>query len=488
MTSRQRYFFSIYFLLTLFSLVLSGCMTGTRYQPPDTTSQMEDHWRNPSETGIILDPRQKPAAEWWKQFNDDTLTGLVGRLSGSNLALAEARERITEAYARRGIIRSDNSLQANASAAYTRAGAGDEALSTQPPRGTSVDMFSTGVAASWELDLWGRTKRLVAAADADIDADYADYRSMIVSISAELSLAYIDLRTFQARLESVYKNIALQEKTLSLAETRLKSGIGTKLEVVQTERLLKTTRSQVRELKRASDAAENRINVLLGARPGETVIHEGLLPEVPKLIGIGIPVDLMTRRPDILGAVHRYRAAVERTGAAEADKYPRLSISGTLSLQSDTPGGVVDPDSFVYSLGPGLSFPLLNGGRIDNNIRQYASRAEQARLALSQKLLLALSEVETAASGVVRTQERVMDLRDAEVSAQKSVELSESLFHAGLGDLFQVLDSEKQLVSIQDSLLLARQQALSEVITLYRALGGGWETVSPEGDMVKKDY
>ena len=484
MAFKKRHCFGKYTLVIFFVFSLSGCMAGTAYKPPDISPQMEEHWESSTgETENILIPRQQPTVDWWRQFRDDTLTGLVEKLSKSSLALAEARERITEAYARRGIAGAGTRLQADVKAGYTYASAGDEALSFQgPPPGTSADLFSTGVAASWELDLWGRTKRLVAAADADIEAGYADYRSMIVSLSAELSLAYIDLRTFQARLDSVSRNIDLQEKTLGLAQTRLKSGIGTKLEVAQTERLLQSTRAQIPELKRAAKAAENRINVLLGARPGETAIPEGQLPDVPKLIGIGIPMDLMTRRPDIMGAVHRYRAAIERTGATEADKYPRLSLSGTLSLQSGTLDGMIDPDSLIYSLGPGLYFPLFTGGRIDSSIRQYASRAEQARLALSQKLLQALSEVETSASGVVRTQERVMDLEEAEASAQKSVELSESLFHSGLGDLFQVLDSEKQLVGIQDSLLLARQQALTEVVALYRALGGGWEDVPVKGN------
>ena len=483
MAFKQRHCLEIHILATLIIFILSGCMVGTDYKPPDISPQMEDHWKVSRETDSVLNSQQQPATDWWRQFEDDTLSRLVEKLSTSSLALAEARERITEAYARRGITGSGAKLQADMRAGYTYASAGDEALSFQgPPPGTSADLFSTGVAASWELDLWGRTKRLVAAADADIDAGYADYRSMMVSLSAELTMAYIDLRIYQARLNSVYKNIELQEKTLELVKTRLKSGIGTKLEVAQTERLLQSTRSQVPVLKRAADAAENRINVLLGSRPGETIIPDGTFPEVPKLIGIGIPMDLMTRRPDILGAVHRYRAAIERTGAAEADKYPRISLSGTLNLQSGTLDGMVDTDSLIYSLGPGLYFPLLTGGRIDGSIRQYASRAEQARLALSQKLLQALSEVETSASGVIRTQERVKDLREAEISAKKSVELSESLFHSGLGDLFQVLDSEKQLVIIQESLLIARQQALSEVVALYRALGGGWENIPFKGN------
>jgi NodT family efflux transporter outer membrane factor (OMF) lipoprotein len=322
----------------------------------------------------------------------------------------------------------------------------------------------------------------VEAAEADIEAGYADYRNILVSLSAELALAYIDLRTLQARLDRVHENIALQEKTLKLAETRHASGVGTALEVARTKRLLQSTLARVPELKRGAVTAENRINVLLGLRPGETQFQSGSIPAVPELIGIGIPVDLMTRRPDIAAAALRYRAAVARTGAAEADKYPRLSLSGTLSLQSDSLNGLIDPDSLIYSLGPDLHFPLFTGGRIESRIEQRASRAEQARLALSQKIIEALSEVETAATGVVRTQEQVREFRLAEASALKIVDLADSLFRSGLGDMFQVLDAEKQLVSIQESLLLARQRSLAEVVYLYRALGGGWEKEPVNGE------
>lgn len=472
-------FTDIGWMAAVWAFCLAGCMAAPDYPAPDLGTRMADHWSAGANAGTGLDRRQQPATEWWRQFNDDTLTALVERLSGSSLALAESRERIAEAFARRGVVGAGACPQAAATAAYTRAESGNAVISFQgPPAGMAADLVTTGAAANWELDLWGRTQRLGEAADADIEAGYADYRSILVSLCAEMSLAYIDLRTLEARLDSVFQNIALHEKSLELAHTRLSSGIGTSMEVAQIKRLLQTTRAQVPELRRAASAAGNRIDLLLGARPGETVVPAGELPEVPELIGIGIPLDLMTRRPDIQGALQRYQAAVARTRAAEADKYPRLSLSGTLSLQSDSVAGMLDPDALIYSLGPGIHFPLFTGGRIDSSIQQRASQAEQARLVLGQKLLQALSEVETAAAGVVRTQERVQDLQAAEKAARESVTLAEALFRSGLADFFQVLDSEKQQVALQDSLLLAQQQALAQVVTLYRALGGGWEKLS----------
>ena len=358
MAFKQRHFFGIYTLVTIFIFFLSGCMAGTDYKPPDISPQMGDRWKAFKENEDILNSQQKPRTDWWRQFKDDTLTGLVEKLSKSSLALAEARERITEAYAMRGIAGAGTKLQTDATAGYTYASAGDKALSFQgPPPGTSADLFSTGVAASWELDLWGRTKRLVAAADADIDAGYADYRSMMVSLSAELTLEYINLRTFQARQDSVSKNIDLQEKTLELARTRLKSGIGTKLEVAQTSRLLQSTRAQIPELKRAANAAENHINILLGARPGETVIPEGSMPDVPKLIGIGIPMDLMTRRPDVrLSPEATLHLWVPLATLAQTRTEETVVVAG--GRQLTVPGFRVGPH-FVWGMTERIIAPLV---------------------------------------------------------------------------------------------------------------------------------
>jgi len=193
---------------------------------------------------------------------------------------------------------------------------------------------------------------------------------------------------------------------------------------------------------------------------------------------MGLPADLLTRRPDINKAFHTYHAAVARIGAAEADKYPSLTISGTLTLSTDSIEGLLDSDSLISTLGPAMHFPILTGNRIEANIAVRKSQAEQARLGLEQQIIAALAEVENSAVGVVRTQERVRNLEQAEKFAIKSVQLADELYRAGLGNLYEVLDNQQQLVTIQESLLQAKQQALGEVVALYRALGGGWEQVN----------
>jgi multidrug efflux system outer membrane protein len=481
MRQEDKHRFAEFWLALILVCAVTGCMVGEKYQPPAVALDMEDNWQAVSfGTEGQFDTQEQPMVSWWRQFQDKTLNGLVEQLVSSNLALAGARQRVVEISARQGIVRADKQLQLAAALGYTHAEVGDEAVSFQGlPAGLSKDLFAAGVVTSWELDLWGRTTRLVEAAGADIGAGYADYQGMMVSLAAELTLAYFNERTLEARLDMVRHNIALQEKTMELAQSRLQAGNGTALAVERTRRLLQSTRARLPELERAQAAAGNRINVLLGLSSGTKIIQPGSLPAVPQLIGIGLPADLLVRRPDIRRAFHLYHAAVARTGAAEAEKYPRLSLAGTFTLSSDTIGGIIDPDSLIYTLGPGLSFPLLTGGRIESTIKVRKSQSEQARLALEQTIVEALAEVENSAVGVMRSQEQVTALDSAELAAEKSVEMADALFQAGLGDFFQVLDNEQQLVAVQESLLLARQQALSDVVRLYRALGGGWESETP---------
>lgn len=456
-------------------LAMSGCTLGPDYHSPDVTAVMQEGWQASGGKPFAL---EQPFTSWWQQFHDEQLTGLVHRLVSSSLALEEARQRVAEVNARYGVIGADKQLQLAAALGYTHAETGDETVSLQGlPPGQSINVYSAGITAGWEIDLWGKTTRLLEAAEEDIRVVYLDYQSMLVSLAAEMTLDYIHARTLEARLDTIHKNIDLQQETLKLAQSRYQAGNGTALSVVRTQRLLESTRSRLPELERSLLVAKNRIKVLLGLPPQREVWQAGPMPAVPDMIGLGLPADLLTRRPDIRQAFHHFHATVARIGAAQAQRYPTLSLSGTLTLSSDTARGVLDMDTLFYSLGPGISFPILTGHRIESTIAVRSAQAEQARLAIEQKIVAALAEVENAAEGVIRSQQQADRLADAETFAIKSVELSDSLYRSGLVDFSEVLDNEQQLVALQESLLLARQQALSEVVQLYRALGGGWEQI-----------
>lgn len=475
-----------YFPILLFSvtfLLLQGCTTGPDFQQPDLGKSVPESWQQAEENRSQFPVQVQVASRWWEQFADAGLTELIEKLHASNIPLAQAKERIVEMNARQGVVGSAKQLQLAAALGYTRAETGDEVVSIQGiPAGKSLDVYSAGLTAGWEPDLWGRTARLLEAGEQDIRISHEDYHGMLVSLSAELALAYFELRTLEARINKVWKNLELQEKTEALAQSRYEAGNGSALEVTRSGRLIATTRARLPELKRSLTVAKNRITLLLGLPPRDSIFFPGKLPVVPELISLGLPADLLTRRPDINRALFIYHGAMARIGAAEAEKYPSLTISGSLTLSTDSFGGLFDTEALMYSLGPGLRFPLLTGGRIEANIAVKTSQAEQARLGLEQQILQALTEVENSSIGVIRTQERVRDLEQAEEFAIKSVALADELYQAGLGNLYEVLDNQQQLVSIQEALLLAKQQALSEVVALYRGLGGGWEQTTIQSE------
>jgi len=468
---RPKYLFSSCLILLLFG---QGCTVAPDYSSPDLSPIMQDTWQT---RGNDRYKENQPESQWWNQFHDPQLTELINQLFTSNIVLKASSERIHEAMARQGVVEADKQLQLAAALGYTRAETGDETVSMQMiPPGRTVNVYSAGLTAGWELDLWGRIARLSEAAEADIRSSYSDRQAMMVSLAAEMTLAYVEMRTLEARTAIIAENIALQEKSLRLAQDLYQAGSTTGLAVARSERLLESTRSRLPELERSIVRTRNRIKVLLGKPSSAGVEQTGKMPEVPPLIGLGLPADLLTRRADIQQALYRYQAAVAREGAAKAEQYPTLTISGTLTLSSDTLGGVFDTDTLYYTLGPSLRVPILTGGRITSNIAVRTSQKEQARLGLEQKVVESLAEVESNAEGVIFSIKQTDRLKAAAIAARKSVTLSEALYRSGSVDFFQVLDTQQQLVTSQEALVLSQYQALADVIQLYRALGGGWES------------
>ncbi len=458
--------------LTFIMSLGAGCTVGPDYQEPDLSQVMQKEWQTDEKKQYSY---EQPSVSWWLQFNDQQLNDLIAKLFSSNLALKKAEQRIIQANARYGVVGADKQIQLAAALGYTHVESKNEAVSLQGlAPGSSIDVFSTGVTAGWELNIWGRTTRLLEAAEQDIQATYANYQAKQVSLSAALSLTYFEIRSLQARKETILKNIELQQKTRALAESRYQAGNGTALAVAQAGRLLESTKARIPELERALRVSQNRICTLLGLPPQQQIVKPGPMVTVPPMIGLGLPIDLLKRRPDIRESLHNFHKAVAEIGAAEATRYPSLSLSGSITLGSDTVGGMVDMDALTYSLGPELTFPLFTGHRIENLVAIRKSQAEEERLELEQKIVTALSEVEDSSEGVVRSIERTKNLEKAEKYALQSVEFSDSLYDAGLVDFFVVLDNQQKLVTLQEALLLAKLQTLSEVVSLYRALGGGW--------------
>lgn len=466
----------IVLLLFLITILSSGCSQKHEFQSPDMVTFAHEQWDTPENSSMNFDSTRPPDTLWWKQFHDDQLSHLITRLLSSNLTLKKAQERIVELSARQGVIGADARLKLEAALGYSHLQTGDKFISAQGvPPGKSLDLYSAGAVAGWELDLWGRTAKLLEAGEENIRAGYADYHSLMVSLSAELTRTYIEARTLQAILKKIREKTVLQQKLLALAKTRFQTGNSSRLDVIQREQLLAETRAGLSEPHQRLIAAQHRIGLLLASPSQEKILTEDSLPDLPAIIGIGLPIDLIKRRPDIRKALHNYQSAVAGTGAAEAEQFPTLTLLGTLTLSSDSLGGVLNSNAFFYSLGPQLRIPLLTGNRIKSTIAVRASRAEQARLDLEQQILKALSEVENGCAKVVYSRKKMDELLLTEKYARKNLQLAEELYHSGLGNNTLVLNRQLQLITHQESLIVARQQALFDVVFLYRALGGGWE-------------
>jgi len=468
-------------------LIAVGCtLVGPDYRMPDLAEKHGDGWLGEPKTGERTSlSMNAPVANWWEQFDDPELTRLVGEVVERNLDLVKARERIVEAGLRRRLAGADRLPYVNLDGKIVQAGTGEKAVNSEGPLpGENASLFSAGGFAGWELDLWGRVARRVEAADRSYEADLETYRYAAVSLTAELVLAYIDVRILEERLGMLESNIKLLTKSLELVDLRYQTGTSSELDVKQIRRQLNQTCALGPELRRARSVAANRIAILLGLLPAENHLAKGTLMDVPEMVGIGLPVDLLTRRADVRRLERQYAAAVATIGSAMADKYPRLSIAGSIYFQTDDLGTLFHPESIIYSLGPRLYFPLFDGGKLQTKVEIREAQAEQARLELEKTLLTAVGEVENSVIGVVHNQERVGQLRAAVDDAIGSVELADQLYQIGLGSLFQLIDAQREQIKTQDELILAKQFELGEIVRLYRALGGGWDMLGRE--IVKK--
>lgn len=466
----------------LWSLIAGCTMVGPNYQAPKLGEIHGRQWQERENTGSKTRlTANEPVTAWWRQFNDPILSELVEGVVAHNQDLAKARERLVEAALKRRLAGADRYPRVDLDGEVMRSGTGDKALNPQgPPPGEEMSLYSAGGFAGWELDLWGRIARNIEAATREYEAELEIYRYLAVSLTAEVALAYVDVRILEQRYEAYEENVQLLTSSLELVELRYTTGTSTELDVKQLKRQLHRTLALGPELLRAKAVARNRIAILLGRAPADHGLDAGPLLEVPPMVGLGVPADLITRRADVRSSERQYAAAVAAIGSAEALKYPRLTLVGSLYFQTDDLGDLLDPDAIIYSLGPRLSFPLFNGGRLQTGVDIRDSRAEQARLELEKTLLVALKEVEDGIAGVSYNQERVASLVAAKDDAGRAVELADQLYRTGLGSLFQLLDAQREFIDARDELLQARQFELAEIVRLYRALGGGWDVLAGE--------
>ncbi len=468
-------------LLVAMSLLAGGCKVGPDYCGPPIPC-LPESWRDRDDSTIRTD--YSDLCGWWMAFDDPVLNHLVDRGIAQNPDLRDAALRIFEARAQRCTVRSDLFPQVAQDAAYSfNKTATSGGVFGPAGLGATVDdttdQWSLGLSGTWEIDVFGRLRRLVEAANADIDVSDEDYRDTLVLLLSDVATNYVDARTFQQRIKISKENLAIQQRSLDLTQKRFDAEIIGELDVRQAEAEVESTQSDIPALQIGYQQAVNRLSVLLGCPPGEVdhlMSDPAPIPDPPSEVAIGIPAELLRRRPDIRRAERQLAAQTARVGGAVGELYPKFTILGSFSLDAQDFSKLWDYSAIGTSIGPRMQWNILNFGKFRCNVMVQQSRTEQRAVQYQSAVLRAAEEVDNALVGYVREKTRRKHLNKALEANRRAVEISQRRYEEGGDFSFQrVLDSQRSLLLTQDQAALSRSNVTISLIQLYRALGGGWD-------------
>ncbi len=464
-------------ILVIFAcfIVLVGCKVGPNYKepksssPPDWTSSMA---RGETNGSVEL-------AGWWKKFNDTNLDEYIAIAVRSNLTLLTAEAHVREARAQEGVVAGELWPSLGAGAGYSKSRYGQN---TFPPLPSTVpltyNLYNANFDAAWELDVFGGTRRAVEAANAQIAAAEYSERDVLVSVLAEVAREYINARAAQQHLIIAQENIKAEQDVLSLTTNRYANGLGNDVDVQQARAALANTVANLPVYQTAFQQSVYSLAVLLGQEPGalmDEMSAEKNIPLTPPFVPVGLPSELLQRRPDVQVAERKLAAATADIGVAKSDLFPKFSLTGIAGFQSQSAGTWIKAASRYYSVGPTIQWNLFQGGSIRANIRVQNARQEQALDQYQQTVLTALQDTESALTAYAKEQDRRDSLEQSVDASQQAYDLSTQLYKNGLIDFLRVLVSQTQLDVARDALVQSDQTVSLDLVQLYKALGGGWQ-------------
>jgi NodT family efflux transporter outer membrane factor (OMF) lipoprotein len=513
----------------LLGLGLSACTVGPNYRQPK--AKLEPAFGEVATTSTTQPshPTTRPVevTEWWSTFHDPQLDSLIQRAVKTNPNLIQAESRIREARAERIIAGAGELPTVNVGGGYQYArgssnvvfplsafGAGgkNQPGKQAPSRlggpsqvnapqlgavggtqgggvplsplgggglpGVTTDLYQAGFDASWEIDIFGGVRRSIEAANADYQAAIEDRRDVYISLLSEIAVNYVELRGLQRQIAIAQDNLKAQQQMLSLTSDRFRAGVTTQLDVARAQAEVSTTASGIPALDAQVHQTAHRIAVLLG-EPPMTLLQELMqikpVPNAPGEVPVGVPADLLRRRPDIRRAERQLAGATARVGVATAQLYPRFTILGTFGFDATKFARIADWPSRYYSIGPGVTWPIFDAGRIRANIRVQNEAVSQYLSDYEQTVLNAMSEVEDALVDYSREQQRRAALAEAVAADQQARDLAKQQYQQGVVDFLTVLEAERSLFGAQDALAQSDTRISSDLVALYKALGGGWE-------------
>jgi NodT family efflux transporter outer membrane factor (OMF) lipoprotein len=482
-------------------LIVTGCKVGPNYKEPDmqpptqfseigsATQPTTQSTTQATTQPISADQPPQDYQQWWTEFNDAKLNSLIERAMRTNPDIAAAVARILEARATRGIATSGlfPTVDANGSYTYSRFSnnlPGLAALSGLSGGSTSVgapslsySLWQAGFDATWEVDVFGGTRRLIEADTYNIQAAVQDLRDVQVSLLAEVAVNYIQLRGAQRELDIAQHNLQSQDQTLALTRSRAEGGLIPYLNVAQQEAQVASTAATIPTFETQIRQNIHHLGILLGQDPGALSAElsgDAPIPVGPTSVPPGIPSELLRRRPDVRRAERQLAAATAQIGVAPADLFPQFSVTGALGLQSGTLKQLFDYSSRFYNIAPGVTWDIFDAGKVSSNIKVQDARQAEALAAYRKVVLQSFQDVDDALVACNREQVRLQALRDAVAANQRAVDLSTELFEKGSTDFLSVLDAERDLFTAQDAMARSEQQVSANLVALYKALGGGW--------------
>ena len=360
----------------------------------------------------------------------------------------------------------------------SRQQASKKALSNPTQTGVTGEQFDIGTSASWEIDLFGRIRRSVEAAQADLQASEEDRADVMVSLYSQVAQTYFTARTLQARIVITKENIESQKGVLKLTQARFKWGLATDLDVSQAETVLGSSQAELPPLRSSLVQATNTLALLLGLPPsslGKEMQSPMPIPALPPKVAVGVPADLLRQRPDIRRAERQLAAATARIGVATADLYPRFTLLGSLGTSAANFSDLFGGGSLTYSFGPSIYWNVFAGGSIRSQIKVQDALTEQALLAYENTVLKALKEVEDALEAFKQEKRRQVALAQTVSSSRRSLELAIRLYKEGLQDFQPVLDAQRNLFTYDNQLAASQGQVAIDLVVIYQSLGGGWD-------------
>lgn len=452
----------------------NGLKVGPRYGRP--AAPVEQDWIDVHDQHLGGDSRE--LSRWWSVFNDPVLDALVADSARQNLTLREAGFRVLQARAARNITVGGFFPQTQSFGGdYTRATLSKARANTSFLPTRTFDQWDTGFNLAWELDFWGRYRRAIEAADADLDASVEGYDAVLVTLLGDVAQSYVELRTAQRQLALAQANVELQHETLTLADARFRGGQSSELDRDQAQSNLSQTEALVPLYESHARQAANQLCILMGLAPFELEARLGPapIPQPPAQVALGMPAQLLGRRPDIRAAERRAAAQCARIGVAQSELYPHIALTGTVGYASQNLNQLLTGRAFAGTVGPSFQWNVLNYGRLRNNVRLQDARFQELVTTYQQAVLSAQGEVENGIIEYIKAHDRVAALAEGVAATQRAVQLSLVQYKGGITDFNRVALLQQNLVTQQDRLALAQGEMAGALIKVYRALGGGWE-------------